>query len=291
MANPLLPTSGTHELQERYANAIIAIKRKQLVVRSLFGRDFEGDPKAGAVKIPKRNTEVAVGAYNVQTGKALTFGATEYVQVLVDQDQAVNELIDNYEAAAVPDNVVAQRLDSAGYSLGLTQEMYAIGVLQATTTAESSTAKLTVNDAYTSIVATIKELKKLGITPDMMRIVISPETEATLLGDVKYANTASQIGAELARDGVINKIAGVNVYMSPNLLYEGDVAGDDQVEYIVFSPLWAQTVEDWKVLPAINDLKDGVHIGASALQGRIVYKDTLLDVLTCRKKVYTVPSE
>ena len=291
MANPLLPTSGTHELQERYATAIVALKRKQLVVRGLFGHDYEGDPKAGAVQIPKRNTEVAVGAYNVQTGKALTFGATEYVKVLVDQDQAVNELIDKYEAAAVPDNVVAQRLDSAAYSLGLLQEKYAIAVLEATTTAESSTAKLTSETAYPAIVNTIKELKKLGITPDMMKIVISPDTEATLLTDVKYANSASQIGAELLREGIINKIVGVPVYMSANLLDEGDTAGDDKVEYLVFCPQWAQTVEDWAVLPAINDLKDGVHIGTSALQGRIVYKDTLLDVLTCRKKIYTVPSE
>jgi hypothetical protein len=291
MANPLLPTDGTHELQERYASAIVALKRKQLVVRGLFGRDYEGDPKAGAVQIPKRNTEVAVGAYNVQTGKALTFGATEYIKVLVDQDKAVNELIDKYEAAAVPDNVVAQRIDSAAYSLGLVQEQYAISVLEATITVESSTAKLTTDNAYTSIVNTIKELKKLGITPDMMKIVISPDTEATLLADVKYANSASQIGAELLREGIINKIVGVPVYMSANLLDEGDTAGDDKVEYLVFCPQWAQTVEDWAVLPAINDLKDGVHIGASALQGRIVYKDTLLDVLTCRKKIYTVPSE
>ena len=43
-------------------------------------------------------------------------------------------------------------------------------------------------------------------------------------------------------------------------------------------------MEDWFVAPNINDLKDGSHIGASALQGRMVYKDVLTDATTCRIK-------
>lgn len=36
--------------------------------------------------------------------------------------------------------------------------------------------------------------------------------------------------------------------------------------------------------PTINDLKDGAHIGASALQGRMVYTDTVTDAKAVRVK-------
>ena len=41
MANPIA-TNGTHYRQERYADSIVKLFRKQLVVRSEFMRDYEG---------------------------------------------------------------------------------------------------------------------------------------------------------------------------------------------------------------------------------------------------------
>lgn len=37
----------------------------------------------------------------------------------IDKDKYVNELIDGFDAASVPDNLVADRLDSAGYAMGV----------------------------------------------------------------------------------------------------------------------------------------------------------------------------
>ena len=294
MANPILPTNGTHELQERYAQAIVALKRKENVVRNLFKRDYEGDPKAGAVKIPKRNTEVTVASYDVVDGVSLTTSATEYANVLVDQDEAINELIDGYEASAVPDNLVAQRIDSGAYSMGRTQELYAINVLQDGGTVDTTVTETAAADVYSSIVNYVKQLKKLGISINEIKIVISEDIWEKLLTDEKFTNTASSVGSERAMRGVVNLIAGAEVYTSSNLWEdEADATTDGQdttTEFIVFSPLWAQTVEDWKVLPMINDLKDGAHIGASALQGRMVYKDTLLDSTTCLVKVIEAAS-
>ena len=287
MANPILPTNGTHELQERYAKSIVAIKRIENVVRNLFRKDYEGNPLAGAVKIPTRNTEVTVASYDVASGVSLTTSATSYTTVTITQDKAVNELIDGYEANAVPDNIVAQRLDSAGYSLGRAQELYAIGQLEANGTQGATTTETAANDVYSSILTDVKSLHKLGIAFNDLRIVISDDIWQKLLTDTKFSNTASTIGAELIRSGVVSKIGGVNVYVSSHMRDEDD-GGDGYnytTEWMVFSPLWAQTVEDWKVLPTINDLKDGSHIGASALQGRMVYEDTLLDSTTCLVKV------
>jgi len=291
MANPKLPTDGTHELRERYAADIVALKRKENVVRELFGRDYQGDPRGGSVMIPKRPTEVSAGAYDVVTGKALGTGTTAYEQVLVDEHIAVNELIDGYEADAVPDNLIAQRLDSAAYSLGRTQELYAIQVLEGSGTLEDTATETAKADMYETILTSIKNVKKLGIGISDIKVVISDETWVKLLTDVKFSNTAGTLGAEAIRSGVVGRIGGADVVTSSNLMdlnttFDEDGTHDVTTEYVVFSPLWAQTVEDWVVLPAINDLKNGTHIGASALQGRIVYKDVLLDATTCRVKTF-----
>jgi len=285
MANPILPTNGTHQLVERYTQEIIALKRKQNVIRSFFNTDYVGDPRAGAVKFAKRDTEVSVGAYDVADGASLGSSATEYVDVIVAQNLAVNELIDGYEAAAVPDNLIAQRLESAAFSMGRKQEIDAITILNNQGTAETDDTETAAEDVYEAIVASIRDIKKLGIPKETLVVAISDETEAKLLSDQKYVNTASNIGSEAAREGVVNRIAGVNVVVSSNLSegWTGDDAGT-VTEWIVFSTLFAATAEEWMVEPTINDLLDGAHIGASALQGRVVYQDVLLRPEACRVK-------
>lgn len=282
MANPILPLNGTHQLQERFTQTIVPLKRKQHIVRNFFNTDFVGDPRSGAVKFTRRDTEVTVANYDVVAGVNLTTSTTSYTQVLVDQNIAINELIDGYEAAAVPDNVVAQRLDSAAFSLGRSQELFAIGVLESGATDESTTTETAANDVYGGIVISIKNIRKLGVPVESLVVVISDDTHAKLLTDVKYSNTASTIGAELVREGIVSKIAGVPVVVSSNL-DDGGVS-DEVTEWVVFSTLYAAKAEEWNVPPTINDLRDGAHIGASALQGRIVYKDVLLDSTTCRRK-------
>lgn len=88
-------TGGTHELQERYAQLVDAKLRKTLVTKDevIFNTRYEGQPTAGAVKVPVRDGEVAVADYNVSTGKALTTSETKYITVTM-KDIAGNELID-----------------------------------------------------------------------------------------------------------------------------------------------------------------------------------------------------
>lgn len=283
-------TGGTHTLQDRFAKNIVALKRKENVVRNLFRTDYIGDPKAGAVKIPTRNTEVTVASYNVNTGVSLTTSATTYTTVTVAQDKAVNELIDAYEASAVPDNLIAQRIDSASYSMGREQELHALSILQENATVDTTKTETSANDVYSSILTDVKTIKKLGVPINDIKVVISDDIWQKLLTDTKFSNTASTIGAELIRNGVVSKIGGAEVYTSSNMYEDedggaGQTGNDVTTEWIVFSPLWAQKCEDWKVMPAVKDLKDGKHIGSSALQGRMVYQDALLDSTTARLKI------
>lgn len=171
-------------------------------------------------------------------------------------------VIDGYEAEAVPDNLRANRIEAAGYSLGLKKENLAITELVKKGTKSSDTTALTEEDAYKKIAAEIANMKKRNMEVASMRVVVSADTELLLLTDSKFANTAGTLGAELVREGVIGKINGVAV--KPNyLLPEG-------VEFIIYDKRFTQKYEVWSVEPSISDIKDGKHIGASVLQGRQV---------------------
>lgn len=268
MANAI-GTNGTHERQERYANAIVKLMRPSLKIRSTFARDYEGNPVAGAVKVPVRNTDVAISNYDVKSGVALSQSATTYLNVPVDNHKAINELIDGYEAKAVPDNLVAQRLESGAYTIAKTLEADAIA--QLLTGTASTQADCTADNVYSNIVKDIAILAKKGIPKERMYVAIDYATEILLLTDEKYSNTASQIGAELAREGVVGKINGVKVIVQDL----GKDSSEKAIEYIVYGIDWCQAIDEWEVAPAINDLKDGAHIGASALQGRMVYADKI----------------
>jgi hypothetical protein len=143
-------------MQDRFATLVDAKLRDVIVQKNGFvwNNKFEGLPKAGAVKIPVRDTEAVVGDYvknHASVGASFTQTAGTFLTVAVDKDIAVNEKIDGYDAEAVPDNILADRLDSAGYSLAL--RMNADGtkeLLNAETIA--STESLSTSNIYSQFV-------------------------------------------------------------------------------------------------------------------------------------------
>ncbi len=257
-----MPTGGTHTLQERYSSLVLAKLRKTQVFRNLFNTRYEGTPTAGAVKIPVRDTEVAVGDYNIGTGGTLNKGATTYETLNIDKDKYVNELIDGYEAAAVPDNLVADRLDSAGYAMGIQFDSDLVAALEDGGTAKTEAA-LTPETIYGDIVDKVQSLKKLGLSADEMWLAVTNETYGLLLKSPEFIK-ASALGDSVVQNGMVGRIAGVNVYETNNI-------STADVEYILGNRIYCHFVDEWMVQVAVNDLKDGAHIGASALQGRRVY--------------------
>ena len=261
MANAIA-TNGTHKRRETYANEVLAMAKSKVNIYDDFSTDYEIDGATGQINVPTRSAEVTISDYDILNGVALTQSATDYKVLPIDKNYAINELIDGYEAEAVPDNLRANRIEAAGYSLGLKKENMAITELVEKGTKSSDTTALTEEDAYKKIAAEIANMKKRNMEVASMRVVVSADTELLLLTDSKFANTAGTLGAELVREGVIGKINGVAV--KPNyLLPEG-------VEFIIYDKRFTQKYEVWSVEPSINDIKDGKHIGASALQGRQV---------------------
>lgn len=250
------------ELQKRYSQLVLAKQRKTSVFVNLFNRNYDGTPTAGAVQIPVRDKEVEVKDYDKVNGAELSTSTTSYITLPIDHDASVNELIDKHTAAAVPDNLVAERLDSAGYSMGLEIDTN-LGNALLECTAIKDTAALTPETIYKAVINARTEARKAHLKSAEMWLAVSPDTYGLLLQCEKFTQ-ASNLGDQTVQNGVVGKIAGISVYEVDNL-------SDETVDFILGNRIFCHYVDDWAVPVSVNDLADGKHIGACAVQGRNVY--------------------
>lgn len=271
-----------HTLQERYSQLIDMKLRAVLVKKDgvIFNNRYEGDPKAGKVKVPVRDTEVQIGDYSKTDGATPTHGDTTYLDVAIDKDKAVNEIIDGYDADAVPDNLVADRLDSAAYSLALQIEKDATAALEGVATQYDDTTALTKDNIYEKIVGVRTKMSKANVPNDGRRfLLVTPDTFALVLTSPEFIK-ASDLGDAVVQTGAVGRIAGFNVY-------EDNTLTEATTEFIAGHPDWCTRVNEWAVPVHLQDLGgSGKYIGASAVQGRRIYahKVTKASTLFIKKK-------
>lgn len=267
-----------HALQERWSALVDAKLRQTLVTRDnyIFNTNYEGNPKAGKVKIPVRDTEVTVKDYDKASGVDLETGTTTYMDLDIDQDKAVNELIDGYDAAAVPDNLVADRLDSAGYSLALEMDKKCINVLETTSGVNICATKTAATEetAYKEILAAKTYLGRTGVPQNGRWLIVSPEFMSVLMMDDHFIRQGD-LSQELKNAGAVGSVAGFAVYESNNLMFENTTAVSGKkttTEFIAGHPNWCHRVQEWAVDVHSQDLSgSGKYIGATAVQGRKIY--------------------
>lgn len=267
-----------HTNQERYASLVDAKLRATLVTKDnlIFNNRYEGTPTAGTVKIPVRDTEVAVSSYNKATGITASSGTTTYLSMSIDQDKAVNEIIDGFDAAAVPDNITAERLDSAGYSIALEMDRKSIDTLETASGANVASTKTaaTANTAYRELLAAKRALSRAGVPAKDRWAICSPEFLEVLAQDDHF-KAGTQISETLLAEGVIARLAGFNIFESNNMYVENTTITSGKkttTEFICGHPNWCHRVQEWQVAPHIQDLSgSGKYIGASAVQGRKIY--------------------
>lgn len=259
-----------HEAQTRYSDLLLAKLRAELVLADgfVFNNDYEGDPTAGAVKIPVRDDEVAVSDYDKANGISLTGGSTSYTTMNIDKDKAVNELIDGYDAESVPDKLIADRLDSGGYSLARQIDTDGATTLLAGATVENAPQLSTLN-IYSEIVAIRTAMSKANIPDDGRRyLLVTPDTMALLLNCPEFIK-ASSLGDAVVQTGVIGKVAGFLVKE-----WNDKTAN---LAMIAGHPKFATRASEWSVDVHVQDLaQSGKYIGACAVQGRRVYGHKVL---------------
>ena len=264
-----------HTLQERYSSLVDEKLRASLVTKDnyIFNNRYEGNPKAGKVKIPVRDTEVAVGDYNKATGMTLGTGTTTYIDLDLDKDKAVNEIIDGFDAAAVPDGIVAERLDSAAYSLAAVEDAASISCLETRGTVNSTKTAVTAANVYSTIVGLRTDLSNANVPTEGRWLIVSPEVYGLLLQDTTNFIRQGDLSQELVQAGAVGKVAGFTVFESSRLMKDNtDIVSSKKTttEMIAGHPNWCHRVDEWSVPVAINNLTN-TFIGASAVQGRKIF--------------------
>ncbi|MCE5344517.1 MAG: hypothetical protein LLF96_13175 [Eubacteriales bacterium] len=258
-----------HNLQDKYSDLVLAKLRNELALKDgvVFNNDYDGDPAAGAVKIPTRDDEVAASDYDRATGLAPTTGNTAYVTLPINRDKAVNEIIDGYEASAVPDSLVAERLDSAGYSLGRAMDIDgATELLGAGTVVVISV--LDKDTVYGILVDQRTRMSKDNIPAAGRYALCTPDVIASVVRSPEFTQ-ASSLGDEVKQSGAIGRLAGFNV-----IEFNDDTAN---LALICGHPRFATRVNAWQAPVRLQSLDgSGKYIGASAVQGRLVYAHKVL---------------
>ena len=279
-----------HTLQERFSSLIDEKLRASLVTRDnyIFNTRYEGTPTAGKVKIPVRDTEVVVGDYNKATGLALSGGTTTYLDLTLDKDKAVNEIIDGYDAASVPDGILAERLDSAAYGLSAVIDADSIAALEANGTVDSSKTAVTSSTVYKTIVGLRTALSKKNVPTDGRWLIVSPDIYGMLLEDTANFIRQSDLSQELVQAGAVGRVAGFTVFESSRLMTGNTTLVSNKTtstEMIAGHPNWCHRVEEWSVPVGIKDLTNA-YIGASAVQGRKIYgiKISKADAVIVKRK-------
>ena len=265
-----------HELQTRYSGMVDEKLRATLVTKDnlIFNTRYEGNPKAGMVKVPVRDTEVEVKKYDKVKGVDITESTTSYFDLPIDNDEAVNELVDGYDASAVPDGIVAERIDSAGYSLGLSMDAKSIKALETTAgvTIASSKTAVTESTTYKQVLAAKRAQSRAGVPHNGRWLIASPEFMEMLLQDDHFVRQGD-LSQQLVMQGAVGKIAGYTVFESNNTMFEDTefVSGKKTTtEFICGHPNWCHRVQEWSVPVELKPLSNN-YIGASAVQGRKVY--------------------
>lgn len=254
---------------EAYSKIVDAKLRANSVFANIFNNrhDLIGGQLGGAVNIPVRS-EATVGTYVTATGMSLANPATTYQKLLLDNEIGVNELIDGFMAAAVPDGMVAERLDSAGYGLANGVDAALAAALIAGGTASSDTTALTKSNVYEKMVADIATVKKAKVDPSKLWIAVTSDTYAKLIQSPEFVAAAANVD-ELGA-GFMGKLAGVPVYEAINLngMTTGSGSAQKTVDYVVGNGDFCHFVDGWNVPVAVRDLADGAHIGCSVVSGR-----------------------
>lgn len=273
-----------HELKVNYGAKIDEVLRVGLVTKDevIFNTYYEGEAKAGAVKIPVRDDEVEVADYDKTdiANNKVKYGATAYITSVIDNDKFVNEYIDGYEAEAVPDNIKAQRVTSAGYSLastidttglktlingvkGLDKSGNAFTDLRAGKTGTKVTAT---KSLFNDIVSCTVALDNAGVPAEGRYAIVTPEAYGDLVKSDDFVK-ASDLGQELVRTGAVGMVNGVAIYKSAKL-----ASIDGNITAIVGHYNFATRIEAWQAEPQLYDgSTDANIVGGSLLKGRKVF--------------------
>ena len=297
-----------YTLRTVYSKEIDALLKANLVTKDnvIFSTSgIEGNYLGGAIKIQVQTAEVLAADYSTTNLAAneVTYGSNAYITVTSFKDKAVNELIDHYEASAVPGDIIANKLESAafvmeqlldtealtalvnasqgndvgGSAYGSTDPRYTKAgvVLSTTDVCLDNLASI----AYTTMTTVAKKLTQAKVPQKNRFAIVNAEMQAALLNDDKFIRQGD-LSQELKNSGAVGQIAGLAIYPSESMPNGADISVGTVAHYGVTAvvaghPMFNKRYEIWGTEPAINTMVVSNIIGGSMLQGRKVYAHTI----------------
>lgn len=262
----------SHELRAEFAPLVDEKLRDTLVTIDegdsgvlVFNTKYEGDASAGAVKIPL-TSKMTVRPYDKANGIAPTTGSTTYVTVTDFNDVAINEVVDGYDEAALTFDIIADRLSEAGIAGAESMDKTGIVTLELGGSTGEDNSLTTIQTAFNKLVVARTLLTKAGVPTSGRYAIVSPDFYALLLQDTTNFIKQGDISQEMVNDGYIGMCAGFAIKESQNVA--------PNTEFIAGHSNFATRVKTWIRTPDTVDLNgSGNYVGASAVQGRWVYKE------------------
>lgn len=277
-----MANNTNHELQVRPVDALLMAFRQRLVTKDnvIFNTDYEGQPTAGAVRIPYAD-EVTVSDYDLADGLAPTLGNTSYVTVPISKYKAVNELIPNYVAEAVPYDMFAKKLDSAGYKLAATHDNIGLTLLAGADTvtftstdprygkaATAVTMALT-DSPFQTIVDGHQAQTEANVPVEGRYILASAQGKGLLIKDKENFVKQGDLSQAMMQTGAVGAVDGAAVYETNGL--------PTDVLFILGHPSGATRIQEFAQEPKIVSLdQSGKWIASSAVQALQIYEYALV---------------
>lgn len=251
--------------QNRYAKKFMEVLVQKSVLMAFCTREYEGDPTAGVVNVPMSG-EATVSDYDPAAGLDSSAVSSSYKLISIDNDRAINEIIDNYEAATVPANIVAHRLNMQAKAFAKDNDDIIAATWLANGAQFGDTTPLTKDTAYAAIVDVMTKLSEYNATEDL-KLAVTPKFYALILKSPEFLGLEAA-GNDAVTKGQVGSIAGFTVYVSNALAAN--------VEFVATGETSTAFIEEFSVAPDVEDA-GGNYIGATRIKGREVSGCSVLD--------------
>ena len=277
-------------LQQTYGERVLANLRKSLKTRFLFNTDYQKNAQTGTLMIPT-TPEVTLGNYSKTNlaSNTISYDTNGWIPCVIDQDKFLNLYLDGYDIAALPYDVIGDKLDKFGYATGLAMDTHAIATLvnaingkdKAGNTFVSTDPRyqkagtivsLGSDDAYDKVVDIYGAQTDAGVAPEGRWMIVNGAGNALILKS-NHAIRQGQLSQEIVMRGAIATIGGYEVYVSGNLTgNQGTGSSAKKILAIFGHRDYCTRVESFVVQPQVVDANNsGLAVGGIFVQTRIVF--------------------
>lgn len=252
---------------------------KNLVYANLLNRDYEGDiSQYGDTVHINSIGDIAVRAYS--KGNDITVDDVNMSEqtLIIDQGDYFAFKVNDVDKVQARADYMNTAMGRAAYSLSDKTDQYLAGLLKAgTVTAglgtDGTPLSIKSDNAYETLVKIKTALDKKNVPTAGRWVVMPPEFEGAMLGDIRFVATGSSQAEGRLTNGMVARAAGFDIYISNNV---PNTAGAKFkiIASVNMAATYADQIlktEATRMEKGFDDLVKGLHVyGAKVTRPEIV---------------------